>query len=291
MTEKPVNQHNSEKDANNKEQFKRSTQYKTFNRRDLIRNQSNNFRHRNNRNNFNNRFQNNFDRRNHFENKNPLRRLRKQPLELQGNEEHEGITENIPEDSLVDILAAINSRTSSTETIIVPETQQTNEFFITNPLSLETGSKKGNSKNENKTKKMENQNHSKMKQQEKNLLKQKNNYKQIEEEKDVKSQQEIVQPKIFDLSKKTLPRYQVNILLRGLKFTPTPKRNIIQLKSDIHNYTRKLRLTEFFHNAPENNNLQNLFKTKSHFTPSRNRDRDLDHQIDILNNLDLEGME
>ena len=51
-------------------------------------------------------------------------------------------------------------------------------------------------------------------------------------------------------------------------------------------------MPEFFHNAPENNNLQNLFKTKSHFiTPSRNRDRDLDHQIDILNNLDLEGMD
>ena len=88
-----------------------------------------------------------------------------------------------------------------------------------------------------------------------------------------------------------MSRYQVNILLRGLKSTPTPKRNIIQLKSDIYNYTRKLRLTEFFHNAPENNNLQNLFKTKSHFIPSRNRDRDLDHQIDILNNLDLEGMD
>ena len=130
-----------------------------------------------------------------------------------------------------------------------------------------------------------------MKQQEKTLLKQKSNYKQIEEEKEFKSQQEIVQPKTFNLSKKTLPRYQVNILLRGLKFTPTPKRNIVQLQSDIHNYTRKLRLTEFFHNAPENNNLQNLFKTKSHFTPSRNRERDLDHQIDILNNLDLEGMD
>ena len=88
-----------------------------------------------------------------------------------------------------------------------------------------------------------------------------------------------------------MPRYQVNNLLRGLKFTPTPKRNIIQLKPDIHNCTRKLRLTEFFHNATENNNLQNLFKTKSYFTPSRIRDRDLDHQIDILNNLDLEGMD
>ena len=130
MTEKPVNQHNSEKGTNNKERFKRSTQYKTFNRRDLIRNQNNNFRHRSNRSNFNKSFQNNFDRRNHFENKNPLRQLRKQSLELQGNEEHEDIPENIPEDSLVDILAAIHCRTSSTETIIVPETQQTNESFL-----------------------------------------------------------------------------------------------------------------------------------------------------------------
>ena len=127
--------------------------------------------------------------------------------------------------------------------------------------------------------------------QEKNLLKQKNNYKQTEEEKEVKSQQEIAQPKIFNLSKKTLSRYRVSILLRGLKFTPTTKRNIMQLKSDIHNYTRKLRLTESFHDAPGNDNLQNLFKTKSHFTPSRNRDRDLDHQTDILNNLDLQQMD
>ena len=97
MTQKPVNQQNSAKGANNNEQFKRSTQYKTFNRRDLMRNQNNNFRHRNNRSNFNKRFQNNFDRRNHLENKNPLRRLRKQPLQIQGNEEHQDIPENIPE--------------------------------------------------------------------------------------------------------------------------------------------------------------------------------------------------
>ena len=86
-----------------------------------------------------------------------------------------------------------------------------------------------------------------------------------------------------------MSKYQINILLCGLKFTP--KNNIIQLKSDIHNYTRKLRLTELFHNAPENNSLPNLPKTKSNFTPSRNRDRGLDRQIDILNNLDLEGMD
>ena len=48
---------------------------------------------------------------------------------------------------------------------------------------------------------MENKNHSKKKQ-EKKIPKQKNN-KQFEEEKEVISQQEIVQPKIFTLSKKT----------------------------------------------------------------------------------------
>ena len=85
------------------------------------------------------------------------------------------------------------------------------------------------------------------------LLKQNNNYKLIDKEKKVKSQQEIIQPKIFNLRKKTLSRYQVIILLRCLKFTPTPKRNVNQLKSDVHYYTRKLRSTEFYENAPENN--------------------------------------
>ena len=141
MAKKTVNQYNSEKGANNKERFKRSTQYKTFNWRDLIRNRSNNFRHRNNRNNFNKGFQNNFDRRNHFENENLLRRLRKQPLELQGNEEHEDIPENIPEDSLVDILPATHSRTSSTDTIIAPETQQTNESFLLQTRLIRDGLK------------------------------------------------------------------------------------------------------------------------------------------------------
>ena len=49
------------------------------------------------------------------------------------NEEHPDTPENIPEDSLVDILAAIHSRTSSTETVIVLNTQQTNEPFYCKP--------------------------------------------------------------------------------------------------------------------------------------------------------------
>ena len=50
----------------------------------------------------------------------------------------------------------------------------------------------------------------------------------------------IVKSKIFNLSSKTSSRYQTNILLRSLKFTPTPKRNNIKLKSNIQNYRRRL---------------------------------------------------
>ena len=37
--------------------------------------------------------------------------------------------------------------------------------------------------------------------------------------------------------------------------------------------------------------LQRFFQKPSSFTPPRNRDRDLDHQIDVLNKLDLEKMD
>ena len=37
------------------------------------------------------------------------------------------------------------------------------------------------------------------------------------------------QPKLFNLSNTTLSKCQTSILLRGLKFTPTPQSNSIQL--------------------------------------------------------------
>ena len=81
---------------------------------------------------------------------------------------------------------------------------------------------------------------------------------------------EIVKPKIFNLSSKTVSRYQTNILLRGLKFTPSPKRNNIELKSNIQNYTRRLRLAGFFQNKEANDSEENLFQKQSTFTPPRN---------------------
>ena len=40
---------------------------------------------------------------------------------------------------------------------------------------------------------------------------------------------------------------QINVLRKGLKFTPTPKPNTAELKSDIQEFSRKLRLIEFFY--------------------------------------------
>ena len=68
------------------------------------------------------------------------------------------------------------------------------------------------------------------------------------EDKEKNTGTEIVKPKMFNLSTKMFSRCQTNILLRVLKFTPTPKRNNIELKSNMQNYTRRLRLVEFFQN-------------------------------------------
>ena len=49
-----------------------------------------------------------------------------------------------------------------------------------------------------------------------------------------------------------------------------------------------MRLVEFFQNKQVNDSEENLFQKQSTFTPSRNRGRDLDHQIDVVSNLNLE---
>ena len=52
----------------------------------------------------------------------------------------------------------------------------------------------------------------------------------------------ILSPKILNLSGYSLSKNQKNILIKGIKYTPTPKRNIIELKRDVVEYSRKLRL-------------------------------------------------
>ena len=108
------------------------------------------------------------------------------------------------------------------------------------------------------------------------------------EDKEKNTGTEIVKPKTFNSSSKRLSRYQINILLRGLKFTAIPKRNIIELKSNLKNCTQRLQLAEFFQNREASSSEENLFQKPSAITSLRNRERDLDHQVDVLKNLNLE---
>ena len=59
-----------------------------------------------------------------------------------------------------------------------------------------------------------------------------------DEEKNARKQ--IFIQKCLNLSSKTLSKYQTNVLLRGLKSTPTSKRSNTEIKSNIQNYMRRL---------------------------------------------------
>ena len=79
--------------------------------------------------------------------------------------------------------------------------------------------------------------------------------------------------------------------MRGLKRTPTSKRNNIELKSNIQNCPPRLRLVEFFQSKEANTSEENLFQKQSTFIPHGNRGRNLRHQTDVLNKLNFEKVE
>ena len=63
---------------------------------------------------------------------------------------------------------------------------------------------------------------------------------------------------------------QIRVLSKGLKFTPTPRRNTVEMEKDIHNFTRKLRLTEYLANENDitfDEETQPLVKNKVTFYP------------------------
>ena len=97
-------------------------------------------------------------------------------------------------------------------------------------------------------------------------------------------------PKLFNLSNTTLSKCQTSILLRRLKFTPTPQSNSIQLTCDLKTFARKLRLTEYFdyHNVtPTGLKNESLVKGKSMFFPPRNRNKELETHISFINDIDI----
>ena len=90
-------------------------------------------------------------------------------------------------------------------------------------------------------------------------------------------------PKIINLSPWELTAMQKKVLLRGLKFTPTPGYNEKEVKSDIAEFSRKLRLKEYFHNRDISDD--SLVRNKSNFTPEKGRDPHLDTYIDYINKV------
>ena len=86
--------------------------------------------------------------------------------------------------------------------------------------------------------------------------------------------------KIINLSKRDISADEKKILERGLKFTPTPRRDSLDLIKDTEEFCRKLRLREYF--EPEENNDESLVRNKSKFKPQPNRDKHLDDFIKCL---------
>lgn len=105
-----------------------------------------------------------------------------------------------------------------------------------------------------------------------------------------KNQQVISKPKIFNLSCKTLTKPQLRLSSRGLKFTPTPKHNTIEFKADIEEFSRKLRLKEFFHEHTEEHEDILFAKLKSKFCPPRSRNGYLGQQVDYLNGIPIDKL-
>ena len=97
-------------------------------------------------------------------------------------------------------------------------------------------------------------------------------------------------PKVINLSRKQLTDFEIKLLSIGLKYTPTPNVNKQELKKDLKEYTRKLRLTEYFYD-PDNNESRNeqsdIVRNKSNFNPKKWRNMVLDSVCETLENLPL----
>lgn len=93
---------------------------------------------------------------------------------------------------------------------------------------------------------------------------------------------------MINLSSKYLTKCEIDLLSKSLKFTPTPHNNTQELAKDIKEYTRKLRLAEFFCEEDEEEIMdENLAKNKSKFNPQRGRNHLLDTVCDTLLKIPL----
>ena len=90
--------------------------------------------------------------------------------------------------------------------------------------------------------------------------------------------------KILNLSHYTLSPSHISLLSKGLKFTPSPNHNLLELQCDVDDFCRKLRLQEyFFSNTPQLNS--SLISNSSTFTPNKHRNQYLDTVINVMEKI------
>ena len=87
---------------------------------------------------------------------------------------------------------------------------------------------------------------------------------------------------MVNLSDIELTEAEHHLLSKGLKFAPKPPRiNIFQLKQDLEDFDRRLRLRKFFYDPQDEEETpqRRQFKEKSTWTPHRNREAPLETYI------------
>ena len=90
---------------------------------------------------------------------------------------------------------------------------------------------------------------------------------------------------VINLSQTPLSNDELLVLARGLTFCPTPKRiNLAELSADINDFTRRMRLKEYFHDHKDSTqpNEHNPFHNKSSWTPPTDRDPALHTYVDAI---------
>jgi len=99
-------------------------------------------------------------------------------------------------------------------------------------------------------------------------------------------------PKVINLSSRKLTIDEIELLKKGLKFCPTPNsNNNDELKTDILEFCRKLRLSEKFFNDDSKDCNGAIVRNKSNWNPPKSQDKFLEDTIEGLKKLPLEKTE
>lgn len=110
-----------------------------------------------------------------------------------------------------------------------------------------------------------------------------------------------VDPKVINFSSRILNQTEIMLLSKGLKISPTPfNSNNQELTKDINDYTRKLRLAEYFYSEDTEKEEDFIFyfiilfypdlvRNKSTFNQKRGRNDVLNTVCDTLENIPLEN--